>query len=34
MVAVLLLDCLAIVTSLIFGMVSLRTTEQLKMQLD
>lgn len=26
MVAVLLLDCLAIVTSLIFGMVSLRTT--------
>ena len=34
MVASLLLDCIVIVTSLIFGMVSLKTTEQLKIQLD
>ena len=34
MVASLLLDCIVIVTSLVFGMISLKTTEQLKLQLD
>jgi hypothetical protein len=34
MVASLLLDCIVIVVSLVFGMVSLKTTEQLKLQLD
>lgn len=34
MVAVLLLDCIVIVVSLVLGMISLKTTEQLKLQLD
>lgn len=34
MVASLLLDCIVIVASLVLGMVSLKTTEQLKLQLD
>ena len=34
MVGSLLLDCIVIVTSLVFGMISLKTTEQLKLQLD
>lgn len=34
MVAALLLDCIVIVTSLVFGMISLKTTEQLQIQLD
>jgi hypothetical protein len=34
MVAALLLDCIVIIVSLFFGMLSLKTTEQLKLQLD
>lgn len=34
MVSCLLADCIAITISLIFGMISLKTTEQLKLQLD
>lgn len=34
MVASLLLDCIVIIVSLVFGMISLKTTEELKLQLD